>query len=62
MTIEDEFLDNPVFRKTILLGMLRVLSNFIINNNYITIEEVSKIGTWTNYDTWKKLKEIVNIL
>ena len=62
MTVEDEFLDNPVFRKTILLGMLRVLSNFIINNKYITIEEVSKIGTWTNYDTWKKLKEQVSIL
>ena len=60
-TVEDEFLDNPIFRKTILLGMLRVLSNFIVNNNYITIEEVSKIGTWTNYDTWKKIKEIITI-
>jgi hypothetical protein len=61
-TVEDEFLDNPVYRKTILLGMLRVLSNFIINNNYITIEEVSKLGTWTNFDTWKKIKEKVKIL
>lgn len=61
-TAEDEFLDNPIFRKTILLGMLRVLSNFIINNNYITIEEVSEIGTWTNYDTWKNLKEKIKIL
>ena len=61
-TVEDEFLDNPVYRKTILLGMLRVLANFIVNNNYITIEEVSKLGTWTDYDTWKKLKEKVEIL
>ena len=61
-TVEDEFLDNPVFRKTILLGMLRVLANFIINNNYISIEEVSSFGTWTDYDTWKKLRKKVSIL
>ena len=62
MTIEDEYLDNPDFRKMILLGMLRILSNFLINNAYITIEEVSGLGYWTDYEVWKKLREQLKVL
>ena len=56
MNIEDEYLDNPRFRKTILMAMLQILANYIVNNKVVTIEEVSKMGMWTDIETWSVLK------
>ena len=59
--IEEEFLINPAFRKTILIAMMKIMANFIINNGMITVEKVSKMGEWNNKETWKLLKEQVKM-
>lgn len=62
MNIEDEFMINPQFRKMILVTILKILANFIINNNLISIEEISQLGTnWLEEETWVKIKEKVKL-
>lgn len=54
---EEEFLINPQFRKMILITILKTISNFIINNEMITLKKVSEIGQWTDINLWRKLKK-----
>ena len=62
MSIEDEFMINPQFRKMILIVMLKILANFIINNKLANIEEITQAGgDWFQEDTWKELKEKVKL-
>jgi len=62
MSIEDEFMINPQFRKMILIVMLKILANFIINNKLANIEEITQAGgNWFQEDTWKELKEKVKL-
>jgi len=58
MTIEDEFLVNPSFRKGITLYWMKVIANFMINNDNTTVEEIGSIGSWEDPEVWKELKEI----
>ena len=55
--IEDEFLINPQFRKMILLNIMQILANYIVNNEMIKVDEVAKIGNWTDEKTWEKLNK-----
>ena len=59
---EEEFLINPQFRQMNLIIIMKIISNFVINNNMITLEEVSKIGDWEEIEVWKKLRKKVKIL
>lgn len=59
--IEDEFMINPQFRKMILVIILKILANFIINNDLANIEEISKIGNWMEENTWMKIKDKVKL-
>jgi hypothetical protein len=61
LSIEDEFMINPWFRKNILFAMMKIISNFILNNKLITREEVKEIGLWTEEKTWLELKNKVKI-
>ena len=57
ITIEDEFLINPSFRKGITLYWMKTIANFMVTNGITTIEEVGSIGDWENPEVWKELKE-----
>lgn len=61
-SVEDEFIINPQFRKMILLSIMKILANYIINNGMISIDEVSKIGSWTEESTWYKLNKKLKLL
>lgn len=61
-SVEDEFTINPQFRKMILINMMQILANYIINNEMITVEEVSKMGNWTDEKTWYKLNKKLKLL
>jgi hypothetical protein len=61
-TVEDEFIINPQFRKMILVNMMQILANYIINNEMITVEEVSKMGNWMEEKTWNKLNKKLKLL
>lgn len=62
MSIEDEFMINPQFRKMILIMILKILANFIINNNLANIKEISQSGgNWLEEETWMQLREKVKL-
>lgn len=61
-SVEDEFIINPQFRKMILINMMQIIANYIINNEMITVEEVSKMGNWTEEKTWYKLNKKLKLL
>ena len=59
---EEEYLINPQFREMNLLIIMKVLANFMVNNNIISLEEVSKLGSWEEKGVWKKLRKKVKLL
>ena len=61
ISIPDEYVINPEFRKTILVSLMKVLSNFIVNNEYVDVSDVSKFESWENPELWSYLKENVKI-
>ena len=58
MSVEDEFLVNPAFRKGITEYWMKVVSNFMINNEITSIEEVGAIGNWNDEKVWEELREM----
>lgn len=62
MSIEDEFLINPQFRRMILINIMKILANYIVNNDMITVEEVAKHGTWLEEKTWYALDKKLKLL
>lgn len=61
MPTSDEFVINPQYRKMICTTIMKIISNFIVNNNYITLDDISKFESWENPEMWKYLKENVKI-
>lgn len=59
---EEEFLINPQFREMNLIMIMKILANFIINNEMITLEEVAKLGSWEEKELWIKLKKKIKLL
>jgi hypothetical protein len=59
---EEEYLINPQFREMNLLIIMKILSNFMVNNNIISLEEVAKLGSWEEKGVWKKLRKKVKLL
>jgi len=57
----DEFVINPMYRKMILETMMKIMANFVYNNKYIKLKEVSKFESWENPDLWFYMKENVKI-
>ena len=60
--VEEEFLINPQFRHMILIMIMKIMANFIINNEMITAKEVSKIGDWNSKETWIDMRKQVKLL
>ena len=52
ITIVDQFLTTPQFRKMITMQLLKVLSNYVINNGII---EISEVKTWEDMKMWRRL-------
>ena len=61
MPTSDEFVINPQYRKMICVTLMKVLANFVINNEYASIGDVSKFESWENPEMWSYLKENVKI-
>lgn len=57
----DEFIINPQFRKMISNVIMKILSNFVVNNNYVKIKDISKYESWENPEMWYYMKEKVKI-
>jgi len=51
VTIEDEFLENPKFRKNILEVMLKVLANYLVNNDLFDTNKI-RGKSWLDEDVW----------
>lgn len=61
ISFSDEFINNPYLRKNICLILMKVLSNFLINNKYVKLEKVSKFKSWENLELWYFLKKEIKI-
>lgn len=59
---EEEFLINPQFRQMLTIMLMKIISNFIINNNMVTLETVSELGDWQDKEVWQKLRKKVKLL
>ena len=60
MNVEDEFRDNPAFRAGITEYFMKVVANFMVNNDLVSIEEVGAMGDskgWLDAEVWEELKE-----
>ena len=58
----DEFLINPKLRRNTCIVLMKVISNYLIKNKYIGLEDVSKFKSWENIDLWMGLREKIKIL
>lgn len=58
ISLEEEFLINCQFRKTILIMLLKILANYIINNELYEVEEVSN---WLEEKTWYDIKKKIKL-
>ena len=58
----DEYLINPEFRKTICVMMMKIISNFIVNNNLIDTEDLSRFKSWNNKEIWYFLRDETDFL
>jgi len=58
MTVEDEFLINPRFRTGITVYMMKVIANFVVQNNLVKIEEIGMDGDWDDLKVWEELKNL----
>ena len=58
----DEFLINPEYRKTICIMIMKILANFLINNNLIPKKTVKKYTSWTNPELWYFIKNEIKII
>lgn len=56
---EEEFYINPQFRQMILITIMKVVSNFIVNNNMVDLKDVND---WQDIKMWNKLKKKVKLL
>lgn len=61
LTVEDEFLINPDFRTGIVEYWMKVLANFIINNEITSVEEIGAIGKWSSLDVWNEIRDDIQI-
>lgn len=61
MPTSDEFVINPQYRKMICVTLMKVLANFVINNGYVSVGDISKFESWENPEMWSYLKENVKI-
>lgn len=52
-----EFIINPAFRRNLLVVMMRIISNFIVNNKIISKDEVRKFGSWLKEDLWFSIED-----
>ena len=59
---EEEFIINPQFREMLIIMLMKIISNFVINNNMITVKEVAEIGDWKDQKVWKILQKKVKLL
>jgi hypothetical protein len=53
----DEFLINPEFRKTMCIMLMKVISNFLTNNDFLVGITFEDFQTWTNTDLWYYIRE-----
>ena len=51
--IADQFLTNPQFREMITTQLLKILSNYVINNKML---DVSEVKSWYDIGLWLSLK------
>ena len=61
-TCEEEFLENPQFRKLIHTGLLKILSNYIVNNDLADVNDFPKDLDWMDKELWEYIskKKILN--
>ena len=59
---EEEFLINPQFREMVLETIMKVLANYIINNEVTTLEKVARFKTWKDAELWLLLKKKITNL
>ena len=57
---EEEFLINPQFRQMLVEMIMKIIANFIINNEFTTAESIAKFGNWKDIEMWRKLKKRID--
>ena len=56
-----EFLINPRYRREICIILMKVLSNFVINNGMLNIEDIGNYENWEDEGLWEELRRKVRI-
>lgn len=59
LSVQMQMNESSDFRKMITEGTLAVLSNYIINNNLSTLQNIKDNGGWYNPQIWETLREII---
>lgn len=59
MSTTDEFLINPEFRKTICIMLMKIIANFIVNNEVVEPKDLENFDSWENEELWYSLREIL---
>ena len=53
ISIVDQFLTTPQFREMITIQLMKVMANYVINNQLVDIRDVE---SWYDIKTWIKMK------
>lgn len=56
-----EFLINPRYRREICIILMKVLSNFVVNNGMLKMEDIRGYDNWEDRDLWEELRTKVRI-
>jgi len=56
ISITDEFLINPEFRKTICIMLMKIISNFIVNNEIVTSSDLEDYVSWESIELWDSIR------
>lgn len=57
ITTTEEFLINPEFRRTICIMLMKIISNFVVNNGIVNDRDLDDFDSWENKELWFSVRE-----
>lgn len=60
-TTTEEFLENPKFRRTLCVMMMKIVSNFIVNNKMTKSIDFTGFRSWEEKNLWYHIRDKIKI-
>jgi hypothetical protein len=61
-SITEEFLENPKFRRTLCIMMMKIVSNFLVSNKMTKSIDFTGFKSWDDKNLWYHIRDKIKIL